>query len=255
MGKDVPTHEFFKSQYQHGGDIYDYLARNLGVELVKLFIVEVGCAAGGILQWFKEKGNKVYGVDVDSEYVEFGRANYTLDIEVGMIDKVVKLDKSPGIVIYSNVLEHILNPVAELMKLRQRMTEESYVYIEFPSVRNLTRSYQADFLRLLQSAHVYYPTLTSLKNLLDKAGYVFVCGDEVIHSVFRKASLSESADFHYHSDYQNTVTFLQKLESTRLLPTPYKIEVYCNPFIKMASKVLKAIGLYNFARSFYHRIR
>lgn len=103
---------------------------------------------------------------------------------------------------------------------------------------------------------MYYPTLTSLKNMLGKAGYDFVCGDEVTHSIFRRSSLPESADFHYDSDYQSTIAFLRKLESTRLLPTPYKLEAYCKDhFIKMALKMLKAVGLYNFVRNFYYRIR
>jgi hypothetical protein len=43
-----------------------------------------------------------------------------------------------------------------------------------------------------------------------------------------------------------------KLSSTRLLPTPHKLEAY---FMRLAPKVLKAVGLYNFARRFYHWIR
>lgn len=162
------------------------------------------------------------------------------------------LDKTPDIIIYSHVLEHILDPVTELLKLREIMGQQSFVYIELPGIKNLTRSYQADFLRLLQNAHVYYPTLTSLKNMLGKAGYDFVCGDEFIHSVFKKSSVPKNTDFHYDSDYQNTVTFLWKLESTRLLPTPYKLKEYS---MKMATEALKATGLYDLARGFYYRIR
>lgn len=140
MGKEVPDEEFFKSQYRHGQKIYQYLAQDReGV--ANSFVIEVGCAAGGILQYFKEKGNKVYGVDLDPQYIEFDRANYALNIEAGTIDKLAKLDKSPDIVIYSHVLEHILNPVVELMKLGKVMTQGSLVYFELPGLRNLNRSY------------------------------------------------------------------------------------------------------------------
>lgn len=257
VGKEVPTSEFFKSQYEHGGDIYKYLTENLEIEIRGLFIVEIGCAAGGILQYFREKGNDAYGVDLDPQYIEFGRANYGLNIEVGTIDKVVKLDKTPDIVIYSHVLEHILDPVTELLKLREIMGQQSFVYIELPGIKNLTRSYQADFLRLLQNAHVYYPTLASLRNILRKASYDFVCGDEVIHSVFRRSSLATTrVPSYYDSDYQTTIAFLQHLERTRLFPTPYKIKAHCKGhFTKMLIQALKALGLYNLARSFYARIR
>ena len=253
IGHEVPTDEFFNSQYRRGRVIYNYLARNLRVEIKRLFVVEVGCGAGGILQYFKEHGNDVYGVDLDHQYIEFGRANYALNIEVGTIDKVVKLDKSPNIVIYSHVLEHLLDPVAELTKLRQKMAEESFIYIQFPSIKNLTRSYQADFLRLLQNAHVYHPNLVTLKNILRKAGYEFVCGNEVIRSIFRKSLIAgEQQGLSYESDYQSTMSFLRRLEATRLLPTPYKLQSF---LMRMAEKVLKAVGLYNFAKSFYYHVR
>lgn len=254
IGKDVPTDEFFKSQYQRGAQIYDYLSQSLGIGLVKLFVVEVGCGTGGILQYFKEKGNEVYGVDLDPQIIEFGKDNYALNIEVGTIDEVVKLDKSPDIVIYSHVLEHILDPVAEFTKLRSSMTNDSLLYIEVPGVNNFRKlkGYYGDLLRFLTIPHVYYFTITTLKNVLSKAGYDFICGDEVIHSIFRKSSLPKNTDFHYDSDYQSTIAFLRKLEFTRLLPSSYKLEAY---FMRVAPKLLKAVGLYNFARSFYHRIR
>jgi len=159
----------------------------------------------------------------------------------------VKLDKGPDIVIYSHVLEHILDPITELTKLKEIMKENSFLYVELPGIKNLNRNYQADFLRLLQNAHIYHFTLASLKNVLRKAGYYFVCGDESIHSIFQKSSLPESADFHYDNGYQNTMAFLHKLEFTRHLH-PSKLEAFL-------SKVLKNIGLYNFTKSFYYRIR
>lgn len=251
QGSDVPTDEYFKFEYRRGKTIHGYLVKILKRELVNLFIVEVGCAAGGVLQYFSEQGNEVYGVDLDTQYIEFGRANYGLNIEVGTIDKVVKLDKSPDFVIYSEVLEHIFDPIAELMKLREIMSQESFVYIGLPGIKNLNRSALGDFLRSLQNAHVYYFTEVSLRNLLGKAGYDFVCGDKVIHSLFRKSSVAESTDFQYESDYQDIMSFLRRLEFTRLLPTPYKLQA---SFMRMVTKVLKAVGLYDIARKLYHQL-
>jgi len=66
------------------------MCENMKRGIANARIVEIGCGAGGILQYFKEKGNDVYGVDLGSEYIEFGRANYNLNIGTGTIDNVIK---------------------------------------------------------------------------------------------------------------------------------------------------------------------
>lgn len=70
VGKIIPTEEFFKNQYYKGKRIYQYLENNLKIDLTNRKVLEVGTWAGGILQYFKEKGNEVYGCDLGLAYVE-----------------------------------------------------------------------------------------------------------------------------------------------------------------------------------------
>ena len=217
-------------------------------EISNALIVEIGCGAGGILQYFKDKGNDVYGVDLGSEYIEFGRANYDLNIETGTIDNVIKKGISPDIVIYSHTLEHILNPVGELIKLKSICGSNTYLYIELPGVKNLTHRYGMDFLRLLQNAHMSHFTLTTLKNALRKAGWDFVCGNEIIHSIFKPSSNNEA---NYESDYDNVLTFLRRIEFYRFVPTPYTIKRLTMPAIV---SFLKRVGLYNIVAKTYNKL-
>ena len=57
VGKEVATKEFFRNQYYRGKRIYQYLENNLKINLTNQKVLEVGIGAGGILQYFKEKGN------------------------------------------------------------------------------------------------------------------------------------------------------------------------------------------------------
>ena len=250
VGKDAPADkdDFFKSEYKHGGGIYQYISENMKRGIANALIVEIGCGAGGILQYFKEKGNDVYGVDLGSEYIEFGRDNYDLNIETGTIDNVIKGGMSPDIVIYSHTLEHILDPVEELTKLKSICSSNTYLYIELPGVKNLTHSYEMNFLKSLQNAHTYYFTLTTLKNVLRKAGWDFVCGDDVIHTIFKP---SPNKKVNYESDYEDVMTFLRRMEFYRFAPTPYNVKRLAMP---ITIAFLKRTGLYNTAKKAYFKL-
>lgn len=219
--------------------------------IVNALIVEIGCGAGGILQYFKEKGNDVYGVDLGSEYIEFGRDNYDLNIETGTIDNVINSGMSPDLVIYSHTLEHILDPVEELTKLKSICSSNTYLYIELPGVKNLTHSYEMNLLKSLQNAHTYYFTLTTLKNVLRKAGWDFICENEIIYSIFKPSS-SSNKEVNYESDYEDVMTFLRRMEFYRFMPTPYNVKRLTIP--AMVS-FLKRVGLYNTAKEMYHKFK
>ena len=249
VGKEIPTEEFFKGQYQRGKRIYGYLKESLGIDLTNLKVLEVGAGAGGILYYFGEKGNEIYGCDLDSEYIAFGRDNYNLHLHVGTIDDI-HINWIPDIVIYSHVLEHISNLVEELIKLKSIVDENLYIYIELPGVKYLTHSYDMDFLKQLQNAHVYYFTLTTLKNVLRRAGYGFVCGNEIIHSIF-KPSLNNEGNY-YESDYENAMSFLRKMEFYRYVPTLHNVKRLIKPIMII---LLKHIGLYNIAKKMYHKFK
>lgn len=231
-----------------GGGIYLYISENMKRAIAKARIVEIGCGAGGILQYFKEKGSYVYGVDLGSEYIEFGRDNYDLNIETGTIDNVINSGMSPDLVIYSHTLEHILNPVEELIKLKSICGSDTLGYIELPGVKNLTHSYEMNLLKSLQNAHTYYFTLTTLKNVLKKAGWDFVCGDETIQSIFKPSS----SEANYESDYDDVLTFLRRMEFYRFVPTPYNVKRLTMPAIV---SFLRRVGLYNTAKEMYHKFK
>jgi 2-polyprenyl-3-methyl-5-hydroxy-6-metoxy-1,4-benzoquinol methylase len=248
VGKETPTEYFFRNQYYRGKRIYHYLENNLGTSLTNLRILEVGSGAGGILYYFKEMGNEVCGCDLGSEYIEFGKEKYGLNLFIGTIDDI-KESQNFNIVIYSHVLEHIPNPISELNKLKSFIDKNSYIYIELPGVKYLTNSYNMNFLRQIQNAHVYYFTLTTLENVLGQVGYDLVSGNEIINSIFK---LSSKNNGNYRSDYDTTISFLRKMEFYRFLPTLYNFKRLVIPGI---ISFLKHIGLYNMAKRIYHKFK
>ena len=113
MAKSLSKDKFFLKQKKRGWRIHNYLEKILGEKIENKFIVEIGTGAGGILQYFKDKNNEVLGLDLGSEYIEYGKKQ-GLNLKVGTIEILKTLERKPDIVIYSHVLEHITNPIEDL---------------------------------------------------------------------------------------------------------------------------------------------
>jgi hypothetical protein len=161
-------------------------------------IVEVGCGAGGILDFFRSEGHSVIGIDLGSEYVAYGRDVHGLDLRVCML-KDLAFDFTPDLVIYSHVMEHILHPLDEMKSIASVSGAETLVYIEVPGLKNIHKGYSMDVMKYYQNAHSYHFTLGSLRYLMESAGFGLVSGTEYVRSIFSLKS-EPAAEVQQHVD-------------------------------------------------------
>ena|SRR5437899_2547318 len=199
----------FREHYAKGKLIYEYIKTVMGKPIENGFVVEIGTSTGGILKFFQERGNEVFGLDLGEKYIEFGKEK-GLNLKVGTVEKLSELDRKPDLVILSHVVEHFLNPIKELEKITQYLKPESLIYIEVPGIRNLPFQYNQDFLEYLQIAHTYHFTLESLINCCQKVGLELISGNVSVHSLFKVGKKNN-----YRSDYDSTINFLKELENAR----------------------------------------
>ncbi len=238
--------EIFSGQYETGKLIYEYIESVTGESIKKKIIVEIGTGAGGILKFFQDHNNEVFGIDLGSEFIEYGKKK-GLNLEVGTIEKLYSLTQKPDIVICSHIVEHFLNPIEELQKLRKFLKPESVIYVEVPGIRHLTISYYRDFLKYLQNAHTYHFTLNSLLNCCRKAGFELISGNEIITSLFKMSKI----DNNYQSDYDSTISFLKKIENTRSNPlNPFAIKL---KIFSLIIFLLEKTRTTRFAKKIYYR--
>jgi len=149
-GMGFPTDDFFNDQEDRGLDIIEYIEKKTGLHFRNKFVVEIGTGAGGILNAFKNNGNNVLGLDLGSEYINYGKKR-GLNLIQDTIKYLGKLETRPDLVIYCHVLEHLSNPIEELTELKKYLKKSSYLYIEVPGILNLQQSYNQDFLLYLQN--------------------------------------------------------------------------------------------------------
>jgi len=250
FGERKASKDMFLDQYFHARKIHKYIRRYLPKSYDNFFVLEIGCGAGGILAYFNDLGCRVLGCDLDGDCIEFGRSFYGLEIFKGVFADL-KFKGRPKLVIMSHILEHLLNPEVELSLIRNVIDSSGFLYIEVPGIRNLTHTYyDMDFLNFIRIAHTYHFSLTTLNNLLGKAGFELIQGDERIRSLFR---LSKDKQFKIVNDYQRQITYLKRIEFLRrVLPlTPFKIRYSVETLFEKIFKILK---VYNLMRFFYRKL-
>lgn len=213
-------------------------------------IHEIGAGPGGILAYFRDRGHEVEGCDLGVESVEYARER-GLKLKQGSI-REVEFDRSPDVVVLSHVVEHFVDPLSERRAVRELVTERTLVYVEVPGIMTLRRSYRQDFKRMLQNAHTFYFTLTSLTNLMERAGFSFVTGTEHVRSIWTP---STSGSGTVVSDFDEVTRFLDRMETYRHLPTTsdlvWTIDHEIAPRVR---PILRRAGVFDPVRSVYQRV-
>ena len=155
-------------------------------------VIELGCGGGWNLLPFSGSGARVVGFDFDPEYLNAGR-HRGLDLRPGGVDEASKLGIMYHAVILSHVVEHMLDPVKELQRVRTLLYPDGLLFAEVPSILKAGHP----LLRYFQSAHTYSFAPESFRPLLEQAGFKLVAMNGSIASVWKPADVvsgSWSAD-------------------------------------------------------------
>lgn len=246
-GKEQASDVFFRQQYYRGGLLYSYFSSNVKfTDSRKPFILEVGCGAGGILKVFKENGYKVKGIDLGPEYLKYGIEHHQLDLIEGTL-KDLKLEQQPDLILYSNVLEHMTDPVEELQSALKILKPDGYLIIEVPGIKNIHMAYRADFMMYLQNAHTYHFSFYSLKAILLRAGFKIIIGDEYVRVIAQpEPNLLSNVNFN-SEEFHSILNYLNRIEKVRRF-YPFTLRGMKESFISLSLKISDLLGIRGFLR-------
>ncbi len=236
-GLEHANETFFIREVEHGRRIAKLLeSHEIFLDRDKL-VLEIGCGAGGILEAFRQKGMRVKGFDLGEEYVKYGKDKYGLDIEVGTLADY-KLDHKPDLIIYSHVMEHVLDTNSEIEMISAICHENTIVYIEVPGIKSIHLNYEKNLLKYFQNAHTFHFSLNTLSNIFCLHGFKLLYGDEKIRSIFKKESCSQSIK----NDYFETLKYLRNQERFRTfyLISPFGILKMLNKRLSNLFKLMRS---------------
>ncbi len=197
----------FNDRKKKGESIHAYITGIVGNSFRT--VLDIGCAAGGVLKAFDEKGLVTEGIDLDDTYLDFGRS-HGLNLVTGHSSTLVGKGRH-DIILLCHVFEHFLDIQGELEVIRDLLNEGGYLYIEVPGIKMLEMgSYDYSFLEFLQNAHVRSFSLTTLTDVLEKYGFELVSGTEEVRAIFRYTGKSGK---NIRNDYTPIIRSLKSAET------------------------------------------
>jgi 2-polyprenyl-3-methyl-5-hydroxy-6-metoxy-1,4-benzoquinol methylase len=135
-------------------------------------LLEVGCGSGRNLVGLRDAGWMVVGQDVDPLAVSAAR-ELGLDVRLGPVEQLEGELGRFQVVLISHVIEHLLDPVAMLRLVSQRLDPGGHVVIATPNVNSfLHRALRSRWQPLDVPRHVVLFSELALRSALAAAGFV-----------------------------------------------------------------------------------
>jgi SAM-dependent methyltransferase len=137
-------------------------------------VLEVGCGDGRNLLSLREAGWRVTGQEIDASAAARARAN-GIPVVVGPLHAVLGEVGVHDAVILSHVVEHLLDPIAELGRIHTALRPTGRLVCVTPNATGLTSKMFGRWWRGLEvPRHIYVYTPESLSRLLTQAGFADV---------------------------------------------------------------------------------
>lgn len=148
---------------------------------------DVGCGMGFLMDVAFDEGFCVSGAEFNPAAVEYIRSKYTFPVRHGVLSEM-EFPEKHNVISMFDVIEHLYDPIGDLRKLRQAITDDGYLLIQTMDsdslVSQLLGKRLEDFRRTRE--HLFFFSRDSIRLILQH------CGWEVfeIHSIGHTFQLS-----------------------------------------------------------------
>jgi len=138
-------------------------------------VLEVGCGSGRLLVQLADRGWDVHGLEPSADALAILRAHRELPVTQGTIEKADFPAESFDLVIASMVLEHLHDPLNDLLKLRRWIRPGGHLTGSVPNCASWEfRAFGGEWFALQVPTHLFHYTPATLIRLLENAGFSHV---------------------------------------------------------------------------------
>ena len=133
-------------------------------------ILEVGCADGTFLSFFKKRGWSFKGLEFNEYMIKKAGEQYGIIPERTNILDIDPENERYDVIAMSHVLEHLTDPAEVLMHCKKLLKPGGFIFIELPFSPLPTETTPELLKDYLDTTHLFNFRPSSLKKLLIKSG-------------------------------------------------------------------------------------
>ena len=123
----LPSEDFIENQISRGRNLKLYLDEFINQPGT---MIDVGCSVGAMMIPFRETGWSIYGVDPDHRFVDYGKNELKLPVEVADAENMQLEDNKYDLIIIMGSLEHVFDPNKVLKLCRKAAKKDATLVLE-----------------------------------------------------------------------------------------------------------------------------
>jgi 2-polyprenyl-3-methyl-5-hydroxy-6-metoxy-1,4-benzoquinol methylase len=186
-----PQPVFDDLKYRYGQNYFEYELRNeenffhlmkLGLRDIRFFertsgldqrrrFLDVGCATGMLLEYMRDRGWNVQGVELCRESAEHGIRTKKLDIFIGTLEQAGFPDSFFPVIHFSHLIEHVPDPKAFFLEVRRILVPGGYIVVVTPNIDGLQARLFRERWRSAIADHLTLFSKITLRRMLEATGY------------------------------------------------------------------------------------
>ena len=136
-------------------------------------LLDVGCGQGFFIAKAQGAGYRVQGIDISASAITFATNTLRVEAATTSLDELLSHQAQYDVITLWHVLEHFLNPVEELGKIKKLLAPGGYCLIEVPNLHSI--KFMLSGKKWTGGNHPRYHrtffTRTTLEETLRKSGF------------------------------------------------------------------------------------
>lgn len=177
----LKTHEWYnkgKDDIWNYNIVYPNFIDRSSIPSTEYKILEIGCATGKTLTYYKERGWKAIGIEPSLWASGYGRHLLNVNVRTGVATDYSFQEGEFAIIAFWDSFEHVPNPIETLQHIKPWLADDGKLMIYTPDVSK----FEDDKRHFLWSPgqHFFLYTPASLRTLLEKIGFKVISVDKKI---------------------------------------------------------------------------
>ncbi|WP_157151917.1 class I SAM-dependent methyltransferase [Brachyspira sp. SAP_772] len=174
--------EIAKSKMRYARSLSQFNFIKQTIDLENKDICEIGAFDGLLLSLFKKNNNNVFGYELNDNARVYAKKKYNIDLKENFLESESKYD----IIILSHVIEHFKEPKEILIKIKNMLKENGFIYIEVPNSPMPNECSYEMLMRYLNTEHIVNFNMDNLIKFVESANL------KIIRSEYNNYNISEN---------------------------------------------------------------